>query len=382
MAHKAAAVVATSRPHPLLARLGRWLHAGLALLAGSQAAQALTLPEDKSEATFHAYDGGGVRATGPAVLVRKSLAGKVSLSGQVYVDMVSNASVDVVTTASPYRERRTATEIGADWLVRDTLISIGLAGSKEPDYQARNLSLDVAQEVFGGMSTISLGASRGADKVGQRGTPGWLDRATHWNYRLGLSQVLSPRWMATANLEILADTGLLASPYRSARVFGAAVPERLPRTRTGRALKLRLVGDTDALVKRSSLRAEVRYYWDTWDLKAHTFELGASRYFGQAFLADASLRVYQQSAALFYSDNAQADRVYVSRNRQLGTMANVGLAGRLAWSLPRREGGWDWRLVGAYEYKRFDFKDFTDLRTGSPYQHGAHLMQLSVTATY
>jgi hypothetical protein len=240
----------------------------------------------------------------------------------------------------------------------------------------------VSQEVFGGMSTVSLGASRGADKVGQRGTQGWIDEATHWNYRLGLSQVLSPRWMGTANLEIVADTGLLGNPYRSARVFGAAVPERLPRTRTGRALKLRLVGDTDALVKRSSVRAEYRYYWDTWALKAHTLEFGASRYFGQHFLADASLRLYQQSAALFYSDNAQTDRIYVTRNRQLGDMANLGLAGRLTWSLPKREGGWDWRLVGAYEFKRFDFKDFTDLRTGSPYRHGAHLMQLSVTAAY
>ncbi len=71
---------------------------------------------------FHVYEGGGVRATGPALLVRKSLADRVSLSAQYYVDMVSNASIDVVTTASPFKEKRTAYDFGADYVVRDSLI--------------------------------------------------------------------------------------------------------------------------------------------------------------------------------------------------------------------------------------------------------------------
>ena len=55
---------------------------------------------------LHAYNGGGVKAWGPALLVRKSLLDKVSLLRPYYVDMVSNASIDVVTTASPYQETR------------------------------------------------------------------------------------------------------------------------------------------------------------------------------------------------------------------------------------------------------------------------------------
>ena len=44
------------------------------------------------------------------------------------------------------------------------------------------------------------------------------------------------------NVETLADDGYLASPYRVARAFGAAVPERTPLTRTGRAVKVRVAG--------------------------------------------------------------------------------------------------------------------------------------------
>ena len=62
------------------------------------------LPEDVAEGMVHLFNGGGVTASGPALLVRKSIADTVSLTGTLYVDMVSNASIDVVTTASPFRE--------------------------------------------------------------------------------------------------------------------------------------------------------------------------------------------------------------------------------------------------------------------------------------
>ena len=69
-------------------------------LAGT-AADAADLPEDQAEVMYHLYDGGGVTAQGPAVLLRKSLANTVSLSGSYYVDIVSNASIDVVTQMMP-----------------------------------------------------------------------------------------------------------------------------------------------------------------------------------------------------------------------------------------------------------------------------------------
>ena len=71
-------------------------------------AKAIELPENRAEGLYHLY-GGGVTADGPALLVRKSIADKVSLSGSYYVDAVSNASIDVVTTASPFKETRKAT---------------------------------------------------------------------------------------------------------------------------------------------------------------------------------------------------------------------------------------------------------------------------------
>jgi hypothetical protein len=370
-------VVATSLWRRLLAL---WQALAGALLAGTSA-HAAVLPEDHAEALLHNYDGGGVKASGPAFLVRKSLADKVSLSGTYYVDAVSNASIDVVTTASPFKETRTAVGLGADVLVRDSLITLGLERSNEPVYKAQSISLDIANDMFAGMSTVSLGFTRGRDDVGKK-TIGFFDKATHWQYRAGLTQILSPRWLASLNFEAVADDGYLGSPYRAARVFGALVPERNPRTRSSRALQLLTVGEVGEAGNRTALRASFRHYWDNWAIKAETLEFGASRYFGERWLADASLRLYSQKKALFYSDNAEAETLYVSRNRQLGAFNSSTLGLRLSYRFDGAAAKYGTQLTGAYERKRFRYSDFTDLRTQQPYGFDANVLQVWVSANY
>lgn len=78
----------------------------VAALASPVVAQAGVLPEDRADALYHRYDGGGVTIDGPSLLVRKKFAEKYSVSANYYMDMVSSASIDVVTTASPYTETR------------------------------------------------------------------------------------------------------------------------------------------------------------------------------------------------------------------------------------------------------------------------------------
>lgn len=347
-------------------------------LMSSAPVGAVTLPEDTAEAMYHLYDGGGVTAQGPAVLVRKSLYDKVSLTGTYYVDMVSNASIDVVTTASPFKETRTEYGVGADYAYRDSLLSVNYSNSDEPDYKAQGLSLDASQEVFGNMTTIKLGFTRGKDDVGKKGE-GFFDYAKHWRYRLGITQIVTPTWLATLNLEAVSDEGFLGSPYRAARVFGTLVPERNPRTRSSRAIKMGAIGE---IMPRTSLHVDYRYFYDTWDIKAHTFEVGGSRYVGESFLIDGYLRYYKQSAALFYSDNAQVETTYISRNRQLSTFNDIAPGVRVTYVYKQVPGRYEIKGNLNYEYQRYKFSDFTDIRTGQLYSYGAHLLQLLVTATF
>lgn len=363
----------------LLRALNRLLGGLLGSVWLGGAAHAVTLPEDSAEALYHSYQGGGVSASGPALLVRKQLGDALSLSASYYVDAVSNASIDVVTTASPYREERIEYGLGADYIYRDSKISLSMLSSREPDYVANSMGLDVSQEVFGGMTTVSLGFGHGNDQIGKTNSPEFSDTATHWQYRLGVTQILSPRWIASLNTEVLADEGFLGSPYRVARVFGATVPENTPRTRSQRAVKLRLMGD---LGSRDAVHADYRYFWDTWDIKAQTVELGYSRYFGDRWLVDTSLRFYKQDKALFYSDNATMQTTYISRNRQLSTFNSTGIGAKLSYKLAPLSPRIAMTLHGAYEYTSYQFDDFTDLRTGALYAYNANVFQVFLSANF
>ncbi|MCG8125398.1 MAG: hypothetical protein N0E55_15795, partial [Candidatus Thiodiazotropha taylori] len=94
---------------------------------------ATVLPEDRADVMYHRYDGGGVEVDGPSILVRKSVMDTVSLSANYYVDSISSASVDVVSTASPYTEERTETSLSMDYLHNKTLMSLALTMSDESD---------------------------------------------------------------------------------------------------------------------------------------------------------------------------------------------------------------------------------------------------------
>ena len=367
--------------------LARWRSLLGTAVAGGAAAQAgaAVLPEDRAEAVFHVYDGGGVKADGPAVLLRKSLGDRVSVAAQYYVDAVSNASIDVVTTASPFKETRTAWDASADWLVREALLTLSYSKSTEPDYIAEGVGLDGSVEVYGGMTTVSLGFTRSRDLVGDKRVQGWIDQATHWQWRAGVTQILTRGWLVSLNAEQISDEGFLGSPYRAARVFGAAVPERMPRTRTGRALKLRSINDTSALVPRSSFRAEARWYGDSWDVKATTYEFGVAKHLGSRFIVEALVRRHSQDKALFYSDDAQLETQYVSRNRQLSTFSTTGVGAKLTWTLPNPAllpPGSALNLTGSFERKQFRFADFTDSRSGERYAYDANVFQIVVSGSF
>jgi hypothetical protein len=349
---------------------------GGALTSGTASAAA-NLPEDRADVMYHHYQGGGLRANGPAVLVRKKVTDQLSLQGQYYVDMVSNASIDVVTQASKYKETRNEYTLGGDYIVRDTLISVSKTYSKEPDYIADTMSIDVAQDVFGGMTTINLGFTRGDDDVGSK-TEGFFANARHWRYRLGATQILSPTWLISVNTEAVSDEGFLGNPYRAAQEFGTFVEERMPRTRSSRAIDLRTIHDIGG---GRSIRGEYRYFWDNWDIKAHTFEVGHSRFVGEKWLLDFWGRYYMQDKALFYSDNATTVTTYLSRNRQLSTHNTISLGSKGAWTA-KKGSGYEIKLNASYEFIRYSYKDFTDVRSGEAYKFDAHVIQLFMNANF
>lgn len=359
---------------------------GLSLAAAVAAmpAAGATLPEDRSDALYHYYDGGGVKVNGPALLVRKGVTDNVSVYGRYYVDNISSASIDVVTTASPYKDKRTETGVGVDYLHRNSLMQLALTTSKENDYLADTFSVNVSHDLAGGLTTFNMGYTQGRDTV-QRIDTDFEDQIDRYQYRLGLSRVLTRSLVVSANFEAVSEEGFLNNPYRAARVLGAFLPERYPRTRDSQAIALRAVKGLAGANEKlgSSVRLDYRYFWDTWDIRAHTLTTTLSRYLNDRWLGEAHYRFYRQDRASFYSDNFPVEETYMARDKELSTFTSHTLGVKGTYRLLQRPSFLDKATVNfGYDFVRFSYDDFTDVRTGEAFGFDAHVVQLYFSAWY
>ena len=338
------------------------------------------LSEDRADLMSHYSEGGGVEVSGPALLARKSFKDTFSFYGGYYADSISSASIDVVTSASPYSDQRDEYTVGVDYLRGDTLMNLSYTASEEDDYQAGTVDAGFSQEMFGGMTTLSMGFSQGSDTVSRVDTD-FEDAIDRYGYRLGLAQVLTPTLLLSVDYEGITEDGFLNNPYRSARLLGASVPEAYPRTRTSNAVAVRTRKYWEP---GAASRVDYRYFWDTWAVQAHTLEVGYERYFGNEWLMDLFYRHYNQSAASFYSDNFEEEQNYMARDKELSTFQSNALGGKLSYKFLRRPraGLTSGSLNLSYEFIHFDYDDFTDVRTDEPYSFGAHVLQFYLTVQY
>ena len=54
----------------------------------------------------------------------------------------------------------------------------------------------------------------------------------------------------------------------------------------------------------------------------------------------------------------------------------------MSYTAKRVPGSYEIKLNAAFEMVRFKFADFTDVRSGKPYEHDASIIQLFVSATF
>ena len=299
------------------------------------------LPEDRFDALWHDYNGGDITVQGPSVLVRKKAGDNLSLTAGYYEDMISSASIDVKLSASPYHETRKQENVGFDYLHGKSTYSAGYIHSKEPDYTANTSYYSLSQDMFGDLTTLTLGYRRGWDQIFRdiktptgviENDPTFHQRADHRGYTLSLSQILTRSLIFNFNYELLTDQGYLANPYRKIRYLspgqgnGFTLADQVyPNTRTSNAFSGQL---KYYLPWRAAVSGQYRFFRDTWGIVASNFELDYTQPW-RHWVFDGSLRWYEQTHADFYSDLfPRADyQNFMARDRELAAFHSytVGL---------------------------------------------------------
>lgn len=368
----------------------------LGILASGNAL-ASVLPEDRSDALYHRYEGGGVLIDGPSVLIRKKVGKNVSMVGNYYVDYVSSASIDVVTTASPYTEERTQWSLGADYLRGNTTLRLNYVESNESDYSAKTTAFSVSQDMFGQLTTLTLSYGYGDDIVGRSDDPTFERNVKRQQYGIGLTQILTKNLIAALNIQTTTEEGFLNNPYRSVRYFDASSangfsfePELYPNTRTANAVGIRA---RYFLPYRAALEAEYRYFVDTWDIQGHTGSLTYVQPY-KKFIFETKLRYHTQTGAAFFRDifpRSEATN-FRGRDKELSPMQSYTLRLKGSYKFIDENKGWGVfkkaTVSASIDMMRFEYDEFRDITMGGPpgeeplFWMDAHVIQFFVSFWY
>ena len=367
----------------------------IVLLGLHQAGTAGVLPDDRTDILYHQYEGGGITIDGPSILVRKSIGKNVSVSTNYYVDMISSASIDVITTASPYTEERTQYSLAADYLRGDTIMSVGLTTSEESDFDANTLSLSIAQSMFGDLTTLTLSYAYGDDTVRRSDDPDFFRDNTRQHYGVGVTQIITRNLISALNFEVITDEGFLNNPYRSVRYLDTSnpvgfsfEPELYPNTRTSNAVGIRA---KYFLSYRAALEVQYRFFADTWDITGHTASIAYTHPW-QDFIFTAKYRAHTQTGAHFFRDifaRSEATN-FRGRDKELSPLTSHTLKFSVAYEFFSDGFGFlDKGTVNfSYDLLSIDYDEFRDISTGAPlgseplYHLDADIIQLFFSFWY
>jgi len=344
------------------------------------------LPEDTADALATHYSGGGQDINGVSFLVRKKVGDHVSLSYNHLEDIVSGASIDVRTSgASPYRETRTQDNLSAEILYGKTTYTLGVTHSYEPDYRSNTASFGISQSMFGDLTTVSMTYRRTWNDVYKMvclvddpalaypcvekvHDPAFGEKdMDERSYGVGITQILTRNSIISANFEVITDQGWLSNPYREIMFaepgigagFGLA-PEVDPSTRTSNALGFDY---KYYLPWKAALDLQYRYYEDTWQIRAHTAQIGYTQPW-RNWTFDGSVRFYTQTHADFYSDlfSSPTQQNFMSRNRELSAFNSYTIGAGAAYEFHVPYATWINKSTANFriDHLIFDYKDFRD----------------------
>lgn len=305
----------------------------------------------------------------PHVTGTVTLPSKTSLSATYTEDVVSSASVDVRTTASPrIYDRRQEVDFGVGQDVSGFQLGGSYMHARERDYLSNGGSLTLSKELFQKNTTVSLRGGFMSNIVGRADDPTYQAPMTDWSGDLALTQIFTPTTIAQLNVTVARTNGMIGSPYRKVRVNVAPegstplvllLPEREPgdRFRMAGALALK-----QYLGSFLILHGEYRLYGDTWSVLSHTIDARVI-----LDLAPITLRFryrfYTQSGASFYKPAYDALQPFISADRELSAFTSHLFGLKAEWAPFRTEkSGAQFRFDLKGEGMYFNYPNFIRLK--------------------
>ena len=312
--------------------------------------------------TYNATD--IVNVVSPAVyLSAENPTSGWQLGGSVIVDVVSNASPDIVATASRrYDETRVAASLAGSYKIGPAKVGISGGFSHEGDYTGRGAGVNVSADFMEKRVTPALSYSFGYDTMGRTGT-GWevfsRDVMRH-TIDAGVSVVLNGTTIGVVGGTVEIGVGDFSKPYRHVAMFAPDVAPRLPK---GASRSVVAPNRLDLMpfeqvpeagrnryaiffrgahrFETATLRGDERLYIDDWGMMATTTDVRFLYDVTEPFRIGPHVRFHLQSPVSFWERAYTAELTsvgwqipkYRTGDKENGPMFGLTLGGSARYQL-------------------------------------------------
>jgi hypothetical protein len=252
---------------------------------------------------FYTEDNHRMEIQTHSVYFEQKLLDAVTAKGELIYDGISGATPRGVPNAksvAKVKDIRRAWNLAVDWKLKANTVTPAVAYSKEIDYESKSVSLNDALEFNSKNTVLKFGVSHNFDSVRDNSKTKWQDKDTT-EVMIGISQLLSPKTVATLNFTYGDDAGYLSDPYRVARynTFGFAYPEQRP---THKSKQIALASITQYFESlNASLEGSYRFHHDSFQINSHTVGVTWHQKLGKHLIVEPMFRYYTQNAADFYA---------------------------------------------------------------------------------
>ena len=266
--------------------------------------------------SYYFNDSGGNSVSTTSFNLAKKILEKTVFLLDLEVDNVHVPPITAVTGATrparqsskPFEKTRGQAIVGFEQgLDGNTSLALNLYRSQEVDYTSNSAIVTFTKELFQRNTTLSLRGQYIMDQVGKLLDSGQLfnrDKNSIWAVGR-ISQVLSPTTVMDISYDALYHQGFLSDPYRTVQVFDqnnayTSTEERHPDTRLRHAVS----GRVSKMLPEvgASLIGRYRYYFDSWQVNSHTFEVQFNKYVFNDVIAKFDYRFYAQEGADFFRE--------------------------------------------------------------------------------
>jgi hypothetical protein len=273
-----------------------------------------------------------------------------NVGGHFAVDIISAASPDIVSEASPpYKEQRYSGGLDGGYKYKIVTAQAQTNYSQEPDYISRGGGLSLQADLHDKLITPRIGGNFNYDSIG-RGPNNFISTLATTEIEAGVTFVLSPTSLLLVSATAQFERGDQSKPYRYVPMFdpnsvapyirpGESVDvvnevrlpvrpvEQLPDARDRYALGARFAHRFGG----ATLRIEQRLYTDSWALKATTTDARYVFDLGRHLEIWPHVRFNAQTGANFYqlaysaaldSNNNLVIPLYRTTDRELSPLVS------------------------------------------------------------